>query len=188
MTGAVYSAEHQPGNVRIERRFGQPNKHTFLIHPIKQLLTEEVTPGVWLNPFAGFSRLDMLGVRLLTNDINPATPADDHLDALAWLQKQPDAGADGALYDPPYSLRQVGEVYSGHGVAAFATGMDYWARCRDELARAVKPGGKVISFGWTSTGLGVQRGFTVSRVLLVPHGGARNDTICTVERLGVSDE
>lgn len=42
-------------------------------------------------------------------------------------------------------------------------------------------GGKVITFGWNSGGIGKTNGFEISRILLVPHGGWHNDTICTVE-------
>ena len=31
-------------------------------------------------------------------------------------------------------------------------------------------------------GLGENRGFTMMRILLVPHGGSKNDTIVTVEQ------
>ncbi len=36
-------------------------------------------------------------------------------------------------------------------------------------------------FGWNTGGLGKGRGFSLDRILLVPHGGTRNDTIVTVE-------
>ena len=49
------------------------------------------------------------------------------------------------------------------------------------MARILKPGGKAICFGWNSMGLGKNRGFEMTRILLVPHGGSKNDTICTVE-------
>jgi len=35
--------------------------------------------------------------------------------------------------------------------------------------------------GWNSMGLGINRGFRMDRILLVPHGGSKNDTIVTVE-------
>lgn len=163
--------------MRIERRFGQPNRHTFLIHPISQLLAEELTPGSWYDPFAGFN-----SPAQHTNDGNPESPAADHLDGLDWLQKQPTDAADGVLYDPVYSLYQAKTLYKQYGWSSFTTQMDYWSKCRDEVARITKPGGKVISFGWTSMGMSRQRGFKVTRILLVPHGGARNDTIVTVEQ------
>lgn len=160
----------------IERRFGQPNKHTFLIFPIKQLLSEELDDGVWFDPFAGWN-----SPAQFTNDGNRETLARDHEDGLSWLSRQETGSADGVLYDPPYSLYQAKTVYESHGCSSFATNMAYWSQCRDEVARIVKPGGKVISCGWTSMGMSQSRGFFVTRVLLVPHGGARNDTIVTVE-------
>lgn len=40
----------------------------------------------------------------------------------------------------------------------------------------------VISFGWNTNGMEINRGFKIEEILLVAHGGAHNDTICTVER------
>ena len=59
--------------------------------------------------------------------------------------------------------------------------MTFWSRAKDECARILRPGGKALCFGWSSMGLGKMRGFEMKRILLVPHGGTRNDTICTVE-------
>ena len=59
--------------------------------------------------------------------------------------------------------------------------MKYWADIKNEIARILKPGGKAICFGWSSMGLGKNRGFEMDRILLVPHGGSKNDTIVTVE-------
>lgn len=50
------------------------------------------------------------------------------------------------------------------------------------IQRIIKPGGTAICFGWSSMGLGKSRGFEMTRVLLVPHGGSKNDTIVTVEK------
>lgn len=54
-------------------------------------------------------------------------------------------------------------------------------KVKDEIARLIRPGGKAICYGWNSMGLGKSRGFILREVLLVPHGGSRNDTICTVD-------
>lgn len=53
---------------------------------------------------------------------------------------------------------------------------------KKEISRIVKRGGKVITFGWNSGGIGQKYGFEIERILLVPHGGWHNDTICVVER------
>lgn len=85
------------------------------------------------------------------------------------------------MYDPPYSQRQVKECYDGIGIDGWDGRMTFWSEPKNEIARIVKPGGKVICFGWNSMGCGAKRGFQMERILIVPHGGSRNDTICTVE-------
>ncbi len=50
------------------------------------------------------------------------------------------------------------------------------------MARVIKPGGKVITYAYNSSGLGKKRGFEIIRILIVPHGAEHNDTICTVEK------
>ena len=52
----------------------------------------------------------------------------------------------------------------------------------DEIKRILKPNGLALCFGWNSNGIGKTRGFEMLEVLLVPHGGSKNDTICTAER------
>ena len=155
-----------------------PNKWTFQIKPIAALLKDEMTGGVWVDPFAGeHSPADV------TNDLNPERPTMFHMDAIDFLRTFEDESVDGVLYDPPYSQRQVKECYDGiQGGLKWDGRMTFWSESKKEVARIVKPGGKVICFGWNSMGIGMKRGFEMTRVLLVPHGGSRNDTICTVER------
>lgn len=170
--------------MRIERIWAMPNRSTFTIAPIKQLLAEEVPQGFlrngdWIDPFAGNS-----SVANLSNDLNPNARSIYHQDALDFLAIWDNNSAMGCLYDPPYSMRQASECYQSYGKKYFdhhPTSMKYWSLCKNEIARIIKPGGKVICFGWTSQGIGKTRGFEMSRILLVPHGGSRNDTICTVE-------
>lgn len=41
--------------------------------------------------------------------------------------------------------------------------------------------------GWNSNGLGKGRGFELDELLIVAHGGSKNDTIVTVEeKIGVT--
>ena len=60
--------------------------------------------------------------------------------------------------------------------------MRYWKLCKDNVARILKPNGIAICCGWTSQGLGKGRNFEMVEILLVAHGGSKNDTIITVER------
>lgn len=163
----------------MERKHAQPNKWTFAIPPIKVLLAEEINDGIWCDPFAG-----MKSPAQVRNDLNPAANADFHMDALDFLKAQPSGHFDGVLYDPPYSFRQASECYRNHGrerLTATVANMTYWAACKDEIGRILKLGGKALCFGWNSMGVGKSRGFKMTRVLMVPHGGQRYDTICTVE-------
>lgn len=81
------------------------------------------------------------------------------------------------------SPRQIHESYKNVGMPIFkeTTQSSFWGNLKKEIARIVKPEGKVISFGWNSGGIGKTNGFTITRILLVAHGGWHNDTICTVE-------
>lgn len=172
-------AERRTGPLLIERKWSMPNKHTFDIPPIHALIQEERTPGgLWIDPFANQNKLADL-----TNDLNPVYDTDYHLDALDFLKLFQDESVDGVLYDPPYSPRQVSECYHdvGYDVTWDTTKASFWSNHKREISRIVKPGGKVITFGWNSGGIGYQYGFEISRILMVPHGGWHNDTICTVE-------
>lgn len=83
-------------------------------------------------------------------------------------------------FDPPYSPRQLKEMYSNAGLS-YETKSSYWSELKNEISRIMKTNGKVISFGWNSMGIGKNRGFEITEILLVPHGGNHNDTIVTVE-------
>ncbi|HTR71889.1 MAG TPA: hypothetical protein VMH41_16895 [Mycobacteriales bacterium] len=164
---------------RMSREWAMPNRWTFTIPPIARLIGRYLNDGNWLNPFAG---LHVIGT--LTNDLNPAMPTTHHLDALDFLRAQPSASADGVLFDPPYSPGQIVEVYRSFGLAVTkeTTQAAFWARCKDEIGRVTRPGATVISCGWNSGGIGIDRGFDITEILLVAHGGWHNDTIVTVER------
>jgi hypothetical protein len=163
----------------IERKWAMPNKWTFTIKPIADLLKEEVTDALWCDPFAG-----MNSPAQVTNDLNPERDTTHHLDALVFLKQQPSDHFDGVLFDPPYSITQAKQCYDGIGMELLdvkPTSMKYWGDCKTEIARILKSKGKAICFGWTSMGIGINRGFEMQRILLVPNGGSKNDTIVTVE-------
>lgn len=164
----------------ITREWAMPNSETFSIKPIKALIERYISgKSVIIDPFANSNKYGTI-----TNDLNPNTSAQFHIDALEFLKMQQDGSADMILYDPPYSMRQASECYKSFGkekLSGTVTNMRYWSDCKKECARILKHGGVCISFGWNSMGLGKNRGFTMAEVLLVPHGGNRNDTIAVVE-------
>jgi hypothetical protein len=174
-----YRTRQAEGIVRpllVQRVWAMPNKQTFAILPIRQLLGAEMIGAWWVDPFAG-----ELSPARLRNDLNPAMPTQYHLDAPVFLKGLPSNSFDGGLHDAPYSPTQVKQCYDGFGINNFDATKRFWSETRNELARVIKPGGKAICCGWSSNGLGRSRGFTMTRVLIVAHGGAHNDTIVTVE-------
>jgi hypothetical protein len=162
----------------ISRAWAMPNAFTFTIEPIAQLVKKYVGDGVgWIDPFAGEnSPAD------ITNDLNPERPTTFHLDALEFLRMQGE-GVKGVLYDPPYSITQARQMYDDFGGDKFdPSSMQYWGDCKKEIARIVRMGGMAICCGWNSNGVGKNRGFKMLEVLMVAHGGSKNDTLVTVER------
>ncbi len=167
--------------MKIEQVWAMPNKETFKIKPIAKLLDEEMNNlslALWADPFAGNN-----SPALIRNDLNPDCRTAYHLDALDFLKGLGSEELDGVLFDPPYSPRQVSECYKslGQTVNMETTQSKFWGDLKIEIARVVKVGGKCISFGWNSGGIGKKYGFEITRILLVPHGGWHNDTIVTVE-------
>jgi len=163
----------------IAREWAMPSHETFSIAPITSLLRRYVKNSCnWIDPFARDAQ-----VAGLTNDINPNTKAQFHLDAFEFVRSMP-ADLEGVLFDPPYSLHQLKEVYNDLGRAIMkkeAQGT-LWTNLKSELSSKIKMGGLAICFGWNSIGFGKTRGFELIEVLLVSHGRMHNDTIVTVER------
>jgi hypothetical protein len=166
--------------MEIERKWAMPNKNTFSIKPIKELLEEEVDRNKkWIDPFANNSK-----VATITNDLNTDFDTDYHMDALEFLKMFETGSVDGVLFDAPYSPRQLSECYKDIGISLTqkTTQSSFWGNIKKEIGRITKIGGKVITFGWNSGGVGKSNGFEIESILLVPHGGWHNDTIVVVER------
>lgn len=156
-----------------------PNKFTFQIKPIHELLNRYVKDGKgWIDPFAGES-----SPAEITNDINPEQKVKYHLHAVEFCNQLNGFLYNGILFDPPYSLRQVKECYDSIGIdMSFEDSKMFPTNVKNLLSPKVKSNGIVISCGWDSTGFGKKRGFELIELLLVCHGGRHNDTIVTVER------
>jgi hypothetical protein len=144
--------------MKITREWAMPNKRTFQIPPIKQLIERETRNYHII--------LDLF-------------PYPFQIDALEKATMTLDNSVDCVLFDPPYSFHQLNISYNNEGVKLTE---NYRRDLYNEVARLIKTTGKCISFGWNSNGLGKGRGFEIERILLIAHGGGHNDTICTVER------
>lgn len=173
----------------ITREWCMPNSRTFKIKPIKNIIEryqeELVSNSLVLDPFSNQNIvIDRERLNLITNDIDPQYDTDYSLDALDFLKMFSDESVDLVLYDPPYSPRQVSEVYKklDMSVNMQTTQASYWGNQKKEISRIVKKGGYVLTFGWNSGGIGKTKGFEIVEILMVAHGGWHNDTIVTVEK------
>jgi 23S rRNA G2069 N7-methylase RlmK/C1962 C5-methylase RlmI len=159
-----------------------PNADTFTVQPIGEFVRRYLSQSkVSVDPFARNKRW-----ATHTNDLNPSTQAEHHMDATAFLQMLATNGvkADLVIFDPPYSPRQISECYKGVGreVGMKDTQSTFWSGVKDAIAPIVAPDGIVLSFCWNSNGMGKKHGFEIIEIMAVAHGGWHNDTICMAER------
>lgn len=169
--------------IQFSRCFAMPNAETFSIRPIGEFVRRYLAEAkVSVDPFA--RNRDWA---THTNDINRNTSAQAHMDAEEFLIYLAERGvvADLVLFDPPYSPRQVSEHYKAAGREVTSEDTQngrLYRRVRNAIERVIRPGGVVLSFGWQSIGMGLARGYLPLEILLVPHGGGHNDTICFAEK------
>lgn len=159
--------------------WAMPCKWTFEVPALRDVISKYKRPGqTWADPFAGFN-----SPAEITNDLNPESPAQFHMEAVEFLKSLP-GPIDGVIFDPPYSLTQVARAYNDIGAefdgSENPTGG--FPKAKDEIARLVRTGGYVLSYGWNTVGMGEKRGFEKIEVLVCCHGGNRNDTLVVVER------
>jgi hypothetical protein len=145
----------------ISRVWAMPRKWTFQIKPIMTLVRKYALIGYnWADPFAGKSNFAQY-----RNDLNPAHNQPFCMEALDFL-KSLSGPLNGVLFDPPHENM----------------GLRFKGKVKDRISELVKANGYVISFGWNTVGMGKKRGFLPVELLVVCHGGNRNDTLCLVEK------
>lgn len=136
---------------------------------------EEQCEGRVLNMFGGVVRL--LG-DVVHNDIDASKLKDGDLNKNAYLleQWQDQIGSfDTVILDPPYTAFQAVHSYG------LKKQQDI-SHARDVTEWVLKPGGKVITLGFNSTGMSKSRGFTKERIALVNCGASHNDILVVSER------
>ena len=169
--------------MKIRREWAMPNKDTFNVQPIRIFVEKYLDNSIIsIDPFSRNKRW-----ATHTNDLNPSTKAEHHMDALSFLKMLYSSGvrADLVIFDPPYSLNQCKQSYENIGITTpsdYATNSIRWTKEKNVLTDIIKKDGCFLHFGWHSNGMGMKRGFTIDEVLLVAHGGAHYDTICLAER------
>lgn len=166
--------------MEFSRTWAMPNSDTFEIKPIGDFVKKYLRNSrTSCDPFARNNQLAKF-----TNDIDPGTTAEHHVDA-AYFLNCAYCHYDLIILDPPYSPRQISECYKSIGKKVTqqdTQNANFYRRVKDAAAKALTHDGVVLSFGWNSSGMGKSRGFEIIEIMLCAHGGAHNDTICVAER------
>lgn len=153
-----------------------PSGDTLTIAPIKKIFNKYAV-GVTVDPFARNCHLCSI-----TNDLNPSTKAEYHLKARDFLLLTPTMNF--VVFDPPYTLRQIKELYDGLDCGFTQKDSQNSIRWTDErniIASKQNAGDIVMSLGYSTTCMGIKRGYEIAEILIVSHGAAHNDTLVTVE-------
>ena len=171
------------GSVAFVRRWDMPNPDTFSIPSIegfvkKYLLRSKCS----IDPFARNKRW-----ATHTNDLNPDTAAEHHMDSLDFLTMLKEKGVrpDLVIFDPPYNPTQAKECYEQLGMnlpARVGRAAGVWAHEKNVVKEMMADNGVFLWFGWNSCGMAEARGFVIEEIMLVAHGRGHHDTICMAER------
>ena len=170
-------------SITMSRVWAMPNADTFDVEPIHNFVWKYLHKAkVSVDPFARNKRWCTH-----SNDLNPNTEADFHMEAADFFQHLAIHGvkADLVIFDPPYSPRQTKECYESFGMkmqTSDAWGGQKWKNWRNAALPVLANDAVVLTFGWNSTGMGRDCGFVIEEIMLVCHGSDHNDTICIAER------
>lgn len=161
-----------------------PRKWTFQMPKLRAWIESRIE-GKTLNLFGGVTRLvhptlppiiDTAGTpAVIYNDLNPELPADlrkDAYDLAQWSDHH--ASFDTVVFDPPYTAYQAVKTYGRKAQLV--------SHARDVVEYVLRPGGRVISLGFNSTGMSETRCFAKEAIALVNCGGSHNDYILISER------
>ena len=146
-----------------------PNIWTFK-QPRLKIWCEKWCKGKVLNLFAGKVKMDVDEYRVdISKEFNPNIVCD----AQKFIETTK-LKFDTIIFDPPYNWRKARESYKGNYIGNER-------KLKDILSRVLNKNGRVISFGYDSTGMAKSRGFKKIAICLVCHNGNHHDTICLVE-------
>ena len=151
----------------------QPNRWTFQSDKIRRWV-EQYLQGRVLNACAGKTKLNH-DHKIVRNDIDEQRDADLHVDVCEIAAHLDSESFDTVVYDPPFSTYQSNRSYEGQEVGDDALAKQQF----DELLR---PGGRVIQFGYSTTCMPMELGYPRKAVAVFNTLGRMNDY------LGVVDE
>jgi hypothetical protein len=149
----------------------QPDRWTFGADKIRAWV-ENFLEGDVLNACAGKTVLNHHSVH--RNDIDTDIDADTHHD-VRKLPEKLDSRYDVIIYDPPFTDHQATETY-GQSTPG------YGADVINTLDALLRPGGCVITFGYSTWGMPADRGYRHEAVGLFNTLGRQHDYLSVVSR------
>jgi hypothetical protein len=149
----------------------QPDRWTFGADKIRAWV-EQFLDGHVLNACAGQTVLDHEPVH--RNDIDPDIDADTHHDVRA-LPNKLDTQFDVIVYDPPFTVNQASETYDEEAPG-------YGPDVVHALHSLLRPGGRVVMFGYSTWGMPADRGYRREAVGLFNTLGRQHDYLGVVSR------
>lgn len=170
--------------MKFSRHFQMANADTFSMPIVGDWVKSRLENcNVSIDPFARNKRW-----ATHTNDLNPDTLAEYHMEALDFLIKirEENVKADLIIFDPPYNPAQAKQCYQLFGYEKLpiriARTAGAWAAEKDICKDILTNDGLFLWFGWNSCGMGKGREFDITEIMLIAHGRGKQDTICMEER------
>lgn len=155
----------------------QPNRWTFQSDKIRRWV-EERLHGRVLNACAGKTKLAHSG-EIVRNDIDESRDADMHVDVCEIGDHFGPESFDTIVYDPPFSENQANESYELEDGETVVAGRD--AVAKRQFDQMLREGGRVISFGFTTTNMPLSLGYERSEVAIFNTLGRMNDYLASVD-------
>ena len=158
----------------------QPPKRYTFEQPKLKLWVEQHCHGTVLNLFAGKVKLNVNEIR---NDMDINMEADYHADAHQLVEDfiRCQRKFDTIVLDPPYSLRKSREKYEGRIIGCFT-------KIKNVIGQILSPNGRIITLGYSSTGMSRSRGFKKIALCIVCHNGDHDNTVVVAEDAVISTE
>jgi hypothetical protein len=146
---------------------------TFEYPPAREFVEERLRGRV-LNACAGKTHLSHDG-EIVRNDLSPDREADLHVDVANIAEYFEPNSFDTVVFDPPFDEKQAETKYDG------LHAMDVYAAL-EGFNELVRPGGRVITFGWNSWGMRSFPAFERRETVLLQRGPIHRDVIVTVDK------
>jgi hypothetical protein len=150
----------------------QPDRWTFQSKKIRRWV-EERLHGRVLNACAGKTKLAH-DHEIVRNDIDEERDADLHVDVCEIADHFDAESFDTVVYDPPFTQNQASRSYDGREV-----GDD--ALAKRQFDTLLRPGGRVIQFGYTTTCMPMSLPYTRREVAVFNTLGRMNDYLAVVD-------